>query len=188
MCPTKTDPVNAFAIKPAYIVLAGLGAGCILLVLIAICVICCYPMGGAGARHKTTHQKAPRASIHTHQPVVAGTMRDHTKDRESIPMQEHALSSHVEEYGHANGTGVTYVSEDKHIDDNHHNNRVDDNPHITHIGDDHHITNIEDDMNDRDNVDLVEEKHHTHTPGDVEDNPYYNSDDDKEKPTEGYDY
>jgi hypothetical protein len=33
-----------FAIKPAYIVLAGLGGGCILLVIIGVIVICTYPL------------------------------------------------------------------------------------------------------------------------------------------------
>ena len=35
------------AIKPAYIVLAGLGGGCLLLVLTAVIILCEYPLHGA---------------------------------------------------------------------------------------------------------------------------------------------
>ena len=38
------DEIQVHAIRPAYIVLAGLGAGNILLVIIAIVIICCYPL------------------------------------------------------------------------------------------------------------------------------------------------
>lgn len=67
--------VDAHAIKPAYIVLAGLGAGCILMVIIGVSVICCYPLkGGKGYSHtkgfktKKTKVTKPQGELHTRQP------------------------------------------------------------------------------------------------------------------------
>jgi len=74
------------AIKPAYIVLAGLGGGCIVLVITAVVILCVYPL------HKNLKYSTNSTvtTVHTHQPHTADNNSYEADEQERIDMDDMA--------------------------------------------------------------------------------------------------
>ena len=98
--------IKGQAIKPAYIVLAGLGAGCILLVIIAVVVLCTYPL--RGDRETSYHEKKPKKQKkHKNQ---QGEL--HTRRPKTLTEEEHIGMSTVTTAVHNHDTygGNSYTN------------------------------------------------------------------------------
>jgi hypothetical protein len=74
------------AIRPAYIVLAGLGGGCILLVITAIVILCLYPLH----RNSKYSTNSTATTAHAHEPYVADNSYVDSQEPERIDMDEMA--------------------------------------------------------------------------------------------------
>jgi hypothetical protein len=134
--------VQAHAIKPAYIVLAGLGAGCILMVIVAIIVICNYPLkggkGGGGTRifRKTKKTKAAKVSnngeLHTRRPK---TLNEENVDMGTLSARQkyddhNTFNSHKERHSTELNNQVDHVAYA--VDHNTHSNRGSHDIHSNH--------------------------------------------------------
>lgn len=89
------------AIKPAYIVLAGVGGGCILLVITAVVILCEYSLNKS---FYTTNGSGPSPNYHVHeqrQQEAANDYVDGGGDTEDMGMSEVEMDIDKKPYGNA---------------------------------------------------------------------------------------
>jgi len=121
---------KAQAIRPAYIVLAGLGAANILLVIIAVIIICSYPIYTTSSTTVTEKRKSKSVDNNHHAAAAAaGSGAVDATDHEMMETS-HIADVEANPYYHSDEAGPPSYNYGEDGDNHSGSGKVDDNPYF----------------------------------------------------------
>jgi len=156
---------EVFTIKPAYIVLIGMGLACIILVIIAICVICLYPLRGARqikSRFSMSKLKSSKNKKVKKESGELHTRRPKALAEDEIGMHTGKTSLHDSTYDHHK-----LYNEKKNIDSMYRDSKVRD----SYNDETKKIRDTYNDINERDSFPDTKTPYHHNNNGTLDRNP-----------------